>query len=986
MPALRIAGATVLFLLAIPSVYTQNLLPNPGFESGTLSWHALWTRETNVATAGIVRAPVHSGDSALRIDFRGRQDWSFMSSALLSVRSGDVYETRAWARGSRVRSSAEFSVILYDSSKAVLSWSWGAARIDTSLAFRETRCRFLIPEGVAFIAPRFIGVDSCDIVVDDAAVLRIDSAAIPREWTLNGPGLRVDFSVPSFALTLTATNRSPFRTRALSAFQVSRVDSSADSLSVSVLALEDMLPLRIVLRVRDGALAMQLHADSSAAYTHPLAFPGSVRSAAGDRVILPRAEGLQVPVSEISAFGEYAMYGYKSTMSFIGMTGAGEGYMLASDDPWSSTVRFETSQGDTLAAPLLYHLDAKSVFGHDRTFFLVPVGSGGYNDMCAWYRAHAVTRGLVRPFAVKRLSNPNIDKLLGAVDFWALGAWMQTPAFIDTLVRSGIDRAIVSLGGGWWNQQDHSAIIDTINRRGLLSSRYDIYTDVWPPTHPEWPWYRTEGYPGDVIVDKFGALQKGWLAFVNDTIPWQGYVACSATHRGYAEKWISADLAVNRYTCRFIDVELAAMLSECYSPAHPVTRREDAAARVALLDLVKNRFALVTGSEEARDFAFPVADFGEGTMSIYPPDNAGYDWSTPVDTPGKQFAKFDVNPLYRVPLHALVYHDTHVATWYTGDGMSKVPSAWDDKDLFNVLYASMPLVMPPSQSYWQSNRERFLTSCQLTSAVFRSCGFARMLRHEFVGGDPMTQRSEFESGWSVLVNFSADARPDLGLPGKGFLATDSRDTVGRMLYAGDTIAFVKLRDRYFLNPYGMLKARDGVRSSEPVFLRLDADSSFHLALLGSQEFAELQPWNFPFHVRPQSIRVTVEDTAVTVPLQYLPDGWMRFSKVGKRVFYRIEGTSFTAADAPPRASSISLAVSPNPILRAADIHFALPTEGCYAIDLFDILGRHIATLASGERNNGSSWFHWDASKLARGTYRITLRGAAGSRSIPCLLQ
>ncbi|MBK6282823.1 MAG: hypothetical protein IPF54_09305 [Draconibacterium sp.] len=74
----------------------------------------------------------------------------------------------------------------------------------------------------------------------------------------------------------------------------------------------------------------------------------------------------------------------------------------------------------------------------------------------------------------------------------------------------GIDKAMWNLTGSW-GQPNFSVLIDSINANGFLSNRYDIFTDVWPPTHPEWQGYRTEGYPEDVVVDKNGELQKAGL-------------------------------------------------------------------------------------------------------------------------------------------------------------------------------------------------------------------------------------------------------------------------------------------------------------------------------------------------------------------------------------------------------------------------------------------------------------------------------------------
>ena len=48
---------------------------------------------------------------------------------------------------------------------------------------------------------------------------------------------------------------------------------------------------------------------------------------------------------------------------------------------------------------------------------------------------------------------------------------------------------------------------------------------------------------------------------------------------------------------------------------------------------------------------------------------------------------------YRLPLWELVYHDCVVAQWYWGDYNNKLPSLWDKRDLFNVLYGTPPMFM-----------------------------------------------------------------------------------------------------------------------------------------------------------------------------------------------------------------------------------------------------------------------------------------------------
>jgi hypothetical protein len=592
--------------------------------------------------------------------------------------------------------------------------------------------------------------------------------------------------------------------------------------------------------------------------------------------------------------------------------------------------------------------------------------------MARWYRGHTEEAGWVKTFTQKIRENPDVEKLRGAVDFWALEAPFKTAAFIDSLVAFGVDRAVVSLGGGWYNPDVLAPLIRHINSKGLLSSRYDIYTDVWPPTHPEASGYRTEGYPEDVVVDADGSLHKGWLAVLDGNVPFQGYYTCSATHAEYARRWIADDLAKNPYNCRFIDVELASSLFECFSKEHPVDRHGDAMHRTALLDVVKNTFGLVTGDEEARDWAFSNVDYGEGTMTIAAPVNAGYDWSGPLATPGDDFIQYGMNAARRIPLHGLVYHDVHVPTWYTGDGASKVPAYWNVKDLFNILYASMPLLMPPDRAYWTNNLDRFLSTVHLAGSVFRAAGFEPMTDHRMLSADRLVQQTRFGNGWTVTVNFGESDHAFKGktIPRQGFYATNGEWEVARIKTAGGTLAKARLEDRLFVHPYASRKTVDGVRTEGPVFLKKDADR-IHLAFIGRQESVDVYPDSLPW---PVSItRVQDARTAATVPFQPLDAGWIRIPKAGNARFYSILGTFRTQPGGSDGAgASPGLQVYPNPFHDSVAIDFSLSREGPVFLAVYNVRGERTALLAEGAWTAGTHRIAPDLKDLAAGVYLVRL--------------
>jgi hypothetical protein len=65
-------------------------------------------------------------------------------------------------------------------------------------------------------------------------------------------------------------------------------------------------------------------------------------------------------------------------------------------------------------------------------------------------------------------------------------------------------------------------------------------------------------------------------------------------------------------------------------------------------------------------------------------------------------------------------------------------------------------------------------------------------------------------------------------------------------------------------------------------------------------------------------------------------------------------------------------VSPNPTTGSATLRFSLAAPGRASLAVFDLLGRHVATLAAGDLAAGPHEVRWDARGLATGTYVVRL--------------
>jgi Glycosyl hydrolases related to GH101 family, GH129/Carbohydrate binding domain len=951
--------------------FSQNLISNPGFENDLTGWNTFWSRDANAGSLSVVTAPVHAGAKAAHIRHWGTQDWSVSPSLTVSVKPGQLYEYSAWIRTDTLpaSASAEISVVLLDSLNNAADWSYAAKQCTLSTCFTQYTTRFLVPSHIAAVRPRLIGNDTCGLYADDFSLLLVDSvpATFARPYVLQNARIKATINPISFDLVLQSMSTSKtYSAAGVGVFQTSSVDSFPDSLVFHCTYLPDNWPMTISMWLEGPALGIRLAANPTAPMSGELEFPGPIASQSTDFLIIPKGTGIICPAQGapgyMSRYYWIGMYDWQSDLSFVGVTDKTSGYMITTDDPWFTRASFTPTAGSTANAPHIILEPAKHLFAKDRTLYCTLVDTGGYAEMCGWYRSHAERLGYAHTFAQKASAVPATNRLKGAVDFWVNGSgfWLPRADFFRSLIDRGMDRAIFS--GNFSN-----AVIDTLNSLGFLTSIYDCYCDAYPPGHQG---YESDGYATDAIVNEDGSLMNGWLAYLSGGATLQAEEVCAASHCKFALPRITTERAAKHFNCRFIDVELAMGLQECWSPTHPVNRYTDALARAKLFDTLRTTFGLVLGGEQARDFAFPFVDYGEGTMSPCPATNAGYDWMTPA-APDSDFVHYDVNPAIRVPLHGLIYHDVHVPTWYTGDGVSRVPAFWDAKDLFNILYASMPLFMPPDTGYWKTNFERFMTSYNLVSAVTRSVGFAKMTGHGFLTNDAMAQQTMFDNGWTVTVNFDSTKTYLLGsrtLAPRGFYASDGSQEVYRLSTGSGTIACARLADRLFVNGYSSTTEAAGVKSGGAVFLRRDS-SWIHLAFIGGQNYVDVNPGRIPWPL--SGMRVFTKDKSQELTLAAQADGSYRITRLTGIDVYRIEGAFSSVLKPATHTRKPQLSIR-STLSHGVEIIIKDMTGDQLVADIFDVRGRLVQKLTI-PRSNGSDHACLISKKLTRGVYLVRCR-------------
>jgi len=75
-----------------------------------------------------------------------------------------------------------------------------------------------------------------------------------------------------------------------------------------------------------------------------------------------------------------------------------------------------------------------------------------------------------------------------------------------------------------------------------------------------------------------------------------------------------------------------------------------------------------------------------------------------------------------------------------------------------------------------------------------------------------------------------------------------------------------------------------------------------------------------------------------------------------------------------------LPVAPNPVVGVANLRYELPEATAVRLQVFDLLGRRVATLADGEKPAGRHAVTWTGSRLAPGTYFVRLEAGSTAQT------
>lgn len=882
----------------------SSTLYNWGFESGHSSW-VFYANSPDSATSTIVGNRCLTGMYCDSIAHWGRQGWSLTSTTLQrNVVPGEIWTFSASILIDSMPGTGDLSFVARDSTGKVISWGLSPATISrTTLGWKQLIATISVPSGCATLTPRISGWGNAYLLVDDVSMTKSKIAPLERApLTLANDSLRVVFDRISLGIMMRdSISGDTVQTDPLTSISVDSARTFGnDSLLIYAQYAAPGWPLQVGAKLHGGGLLLTLHAKQDNPYLDTLQFPGTFKTRADQRLAMPRGTGITTRMTDTLAPWSYTTARFWEWQVSMGMTGAtngSNGFVVTFDQPWDVQMNWRARNG--LLRPFLFHVPSKKSWGHDRSLLISPLRGGGWLEMANRHRRRQEELGRIRTWNQKMATLPRLDLLRGAVDFWVAGSWGRTnEGFIDTLRRLGLRKAVVNWTGG------SPAIFDSLNAWGFLSSEYTQYSGAMAGG--------TKPIDQEIANNGIAMTEDGTTMTSGNTFDANGQPTVWKTisikrQQQLMRQFVPIEMQDRHRIAQFVDVNLAANGPEDFNPKFPSTRTEDIATRAQMLRYLKDTVGLVVGSEQTRDAAHAVVDYGEGPMSIAFASNS--DWASPV-APQSNIDSLSFEPIRRVPLMCLFDHDAFAPTWYTGDGQSKIPLRWDDKDAWGALYGIMPLILPNGRAMWDSLRIRYLRSIHLGSALHERYGFERMTEFTPLTSDWKMQKTGFGNGWNVWANFDTVSRSSqaITLPGKGFLATNGIERVERTTLDGARRSRVLLSDRLFIDPEGTTTTLNGVKTSGSVYIHKLNDTTLELAFLGDQNSIQISPSSLPW--KGSSIRAYEQSSNTGLNLSQPSNGWLQIDRVGASPFYVLHGLfgKFAAETAAIRKEPIDLRI------------------------------------------------------------------------------
>jgi hypothetical protein len=336
---------------------------------------------------------------------------------------------------------------------------------------------------------------------------------------------------------------------------------------------------------------------------------------------------------------------------------------------------------------------------------------------------------------------------------------------LDQLKEAGLDRLCITTGD-LLSAKNRPDVAKHADELGYVFGPYDSYHSIHAPGAPgTWSTAQFDQklYDTGAIIRKDGTQRRGFQK--------KGYMLSPLAAEPYVQKRVSELMSRVPFTSWFLDCDGFGEVFDDYSPLHPATQAEDAAARVKRINWISQTYGVPVGTEGGSAYAIPGVHFAHGVMTsvigwgdpdlknksseyflgaYWPPDGPQvFTKQVPLKP---KYAKVHFDPRYRLPLHQTVFHDSVIATHHWSAASLKFADQVQTNELLELLY-NVPPMYHLNRAEWKKHRERILAHYAVFSPLHRETALLPMTDFTWLSEDRQVQRTVFGDRVEMIANF-----------------------------------------------------------------------------------------------------------------------------------------------------------------------------------------------------------------------------------------
>lgn len=483
--------------------------------------------------------------------------------------------------------------------------------------------------------------------------------------------------------------------------------------------------------------------------------------------VIPSLQGALIPSKWHNTFMLYGNGRYNECdccMPWWGQYFDGIGYISVADTPWDGGFDLQHIPGKKTRISNCWYPSLRKM-SYRRKHKMLFAENLDYNMMCRTYRQLMIENGSFVSLEEKVHRKPKTLNYIGVPfisDYMLVSAdessprYDENPLFYITakeraqqlakLKILGLEKACIHFDGcnryGYDNGHPDifppSDIIGGINgvkyllnechRLGYTLNLHDQYRDYYVNAPSYNPQLAIEDADNNIIKESvnYGGTQtflcpENIMPFLkrNYELFYKGGIVVDGIHLGAFS---------------------GSPIDECYSPLHPMSRRECIEKRRDAFRYLTSKGYVVSSDEPVDCMIGEIEMVAQATYSLIPSMTNG------------------ISNGLSVPLFNLVYHDAVIMPWcmpFENVGWWGIPNT-DSPYVHAFLNASpFGLSMPDEQRV-----KSLLPKLNKLCLLHKKLAFTPMIKHEFSGNNPRVQRTYFEDGTIIEVDFDS-SRTDI---------------------------------------------------------------------------------------------------------------------------------------------------------------------------------------------------------------------------------